>query len=473
MNSGRASKSSSLYRRMQMPGSDAPAATRALVGRRLRHGFDRESLHLESAAVTRDARGTGVDDVADTRHGQRCFRDVGGEHDPASRTTHRRPFEDLVLLGRRQPRVERQHLGAAQVELAERVGGVVDLALARQEHQHIAGSLVRELLDGVEDPLNLITIRLIRLVVDQRSVPHLDRKGPARHFDHRCGLTIGCEVLGKPLGVDRGAGDDHLQVGALRQELLEVAEDEIDVEAALVRLVDDQRVVAAQHPIALDLGEQNAVGHHLHERGLADLVGEAHGVADVVAELRSDLLGDPLGDRAGGHPARLRVADHPVDATSGLEAQLRQLGALPRPGLAGDDHHLVLADRGEDLVAPLGDRQRVRVRRADRGSPAPQRRVDARSSCLSWPARPTSLAARPPLPPRDSRHPPTHPPMSQTAAYGHLAHRNRTAIPTDEPNRRIRSPRSSQPDQTPTDEPNRRIRSPRSSLGWGRLVGEA
>ena len=51
--------------------------------------------------------------------------------------------------------------------------------------------------------------------------------------------------------------------GRLREQLLEVAEDEVDVQAALVCLVDDQRVVAAQHPVALDLGEQDAVGHHL------------------------------------------------------------------------------------------------------------------------------------------------------------------------------------------------------------------
>ena len=38
-----------------------------------------------------------------------------------------------------------------------------------------------------------------------------------------------------------------LRSGRRGQQLLEVAEDEVDVEAALVRLVDDQRVVLAQH----------------------------------------------------------------------------------------------------------------------------------------------------------------------------------------------------------------------------------
>ena len=169
-------------------------------------------------------------------------------------------------------------------------------------------------------------------------------------------------MVGEAVGVDGRTGDDHLQIGALREELFEVTEDEVDVEAALVGLVDDQRVVAAQHPVALDLGQQDPVGHHLDERPVAHLVGEAHRVAHVVAELRSEFVGDALGDRAGGDAPRLGVADHPVDSLPGFEAQLRELRALARPGLAGDDHHLVLADRSEDLVSALGDRQRVGVR---------------------------------------------------------------------------------------------------------------
>ena len=129
-------------------------------------------------------------------------------------------------------------------------------------------------------------------------------------------------------------------------------------------LVDDQRVVAPQHPVALDLGQQDAVGHHLDERGVAHLVGEPHRVADTVAERRSEFVGDPLGDRAGGHPPGLGVPDHPVDATTRFETQLGELCALARPGLPGDDHDLVVADRGEQLLAPLGDRQRLGVPQA-------------------------------------------------------------------------------------------------------------
>ena len=66
----------------------------------------------------------------------------------------------------------------------------------------------------------------------------------------------------------------------------------------------------AQQPVALQLGQQDAVGHQLDQRVVADLVGEPHLVADRVAQLGAQLLGDPLGHAAGRDPARLGVPDH-------------------------------------------------------------------------------------------------------------------------------------------------------------------
>ena len=127
-------------------------------------------------------------------------------------------------------------------------------------------------------------------------------------------------------------------------------------------LVDDQGVVALEHPVALQLGEQDAVGHHLDAALLRRTVGEPHLVADGLPQLAAELLGDPLGDAAGRDPARLGVADHRSAGSGRLtaterEADLRQLRGLSRPRLAGDDHHLVVADRLRDVVATCRDRK--------------------------------------------------------------------------------------------------------------------
>ena len=71
-------------------------------------------------------------------------------------------------------------------------------------------------------------------------VAHLDRVGAAGDLDHRRVV----EVPANRRRVDGRRGDDQLEVRAPGQQPLEVAEQEVDVEAALVGLVDDQRVVA-------------------------------------------------------------------------------------------------------------------------------------------------------------------------------------------------------------------------------------
>ena len=47
-----------------------------------------------------------------------------------------------------------------------------------------------------------------------------------------------------------------------------------------MRLVDDQRVVAAQQSIVLQLAQQDAVGHQLHAAVRPGAIGEAHLIAD-------------------------------------------------------------------------------------------------------------------------------------------------------------------------------------------------
>jgi hypothetical protein len=159
------------------------------------------------------------------------------------------------------------------------------------------------------------------------------------------------KVLRKSLGIQRRRGDNDFQVAALRQQLLEVAEQEVDVEAALVRLVDQYRVVLAQERIGLRLGEQDAVGHQLDVGGRRDLVGEADLEADMAAEFRFQFLADARRRGARGDAPRLGVADQAVQAAADFEADLRQLRGLARAGLAADYHHLVLLNRRADLGA--------------------------------------------------------------------------------------------------------------------------
>jgi hypothetical protein len=168
-------------------------------------------------------------------------------------------------------------------------------------------------------------------------------------------------VVGEALGIDGGGRDDHLQVRPLRQDPPEVAEDEVDVEAALMGFVDDDGVVLAQQLVALDFREQDAVGHQLDLGVPADLAGEADLEPDFLADVHAQFLGDALRNRAGCEPARLGVADQAVFAQAKFKAHFGDLGGLTGAGLAGDDGDLVRCDGGHQVFAALGDRQLGRI----------------------------------------------------------------------------------------------------------------
>jgi hypothetical protein len=208
------------------PVGEPPAAPGPLARAGLGHRLDRQPLHLGPLAVARDPRGPRVDDVADARHGQRGLRDVGRQHHPTGVVRG----EDPVLLGRRQPAEQRHDLGSRQPQPHQRVCGVTDLALTREEHEDVVGSdlvvsgrLGPQLLDrldrcrspGRPRPAARAS-RPWRAPLRARAADsaRLDRIGPPGHLDDRRRPTrrIG-EVRGEPLRVDGRRRDDDLEVG--------------------------------------------------------------------------------------------------------------------------------------------------------------------------------------------------------------------------------------------------------------------
>ena len=106
-------------------------------------------------------------------------------------------------------------------------------------------------------------------------IAHFHRISAARNLNH--GRII--KVARKPLRIDGRRGDDDFQIAPLGQQLLHIAQQEIDVETAFMRFVDDQRVVFPQQMVAVRFGQQNAIGHHLHECVVIGVVVEANLVA--------------------------------------------------------------------------------------------------------------------------------------------------------------------------------------------------
>ena len=217
----------------------APRAAFALVGAALRDRLDRQALGARARVVTADAREAGINHIADAGNGQRGFGDVRGDDDLAAGGGR----EDALLIARTEPAEQRDDLRFAGEAAFEQVAGLADVAFARHEDQHVAAvgfvkNAFRRLHRGVHvaDVAPLFGRRV------QRLIANFHRIQPAGDFDDRRVV----EVPRKGLRVNRGRGDDQLQILAPGQQALQVAEQEINVQAALVRFVEDDRVVFRQ-----------------------------------------------------------------------------------------------------------------------------------------------------------------------------------------------------------------------------------
>ena len=276
--------------------------------------------------------------------------------------------KDLLLLGGRQPRVQWQNFGVLEVGLAQVLGGVANLPLAGQKHQHVPRrfalppfkllNLAQRRDDALINAQVILNgIALFIALGTERAIPDIYRVGAARHLDHRGVIKVRRETF----QVDGRRGDNHLEIRALGQNGLEVTQQKIDVQAALVGLIDDQRVVAVEVTVVLGFSQQNAVSHQLDQRALGGLIGKTHLITNQLAERRLQLFGNARGHAAGRQPARLGVADQAMRTAPQLQTDLGQLRGFTRAGFTGNHHYLMLGDRRLDLFALVGNRQCVGV----------------------------------------------------------------------------------------------------------------
>ena len=261
----------------------------------------------------------GVDDHPDAREGDARLRHVGGEHDLAALG----PAEGAALLVEAQPAVEWDHLERP----ADRVGAGGDLGPARQEHEHVAG-IRRGAREGLGHALGEILRARQRRAAPQ--VAHVHRVEAARALE-----VAAAEVSGNPLAVEGGA--HHRQAApALREQ----AEQEIDVEAPLVQLVEHHVVGALER---LEIAQRHARGDEADPGiGAGAHVVPDH-VAHVLAQRHALELGDPRREAAAGDPPRLHH-HHPAGQPAG------DLGRLAAPGRRREHQRRAL-HRVEHLLA--------------------------------------------------------------------------------------------------------------------------
>ncbi|SAF75014.1 Uncharacterised protein [Enterobacter kobei] len=168
-------------------------------------------------------------------------------------------------------------------------------------------------------------------------------------------------MLREALRVDGRGGDDDFQIRTTRQQFFQVTEQEVNVQAALVRFVDDDGVVLHQQAILLDFRQQDTVSHQLDHGVIADVVAESHLVTDAATRLGLQLFGNTVRHGTRRQTTRLGVANQTFHPAPQLHADFRQLSGFPRTGFPCDNYHLVVAHGFQDVLFFLTDRQVFRV----------------------------------------------------------------------------------------------------------------
>ena len=124
----------------------------------------------------------------------------------------------LLVLGRK-PRIQRQDLRLPLGRIsgdslrAKCLGRLVDVPFGGHENEHVATVNPGQFAGRIED--SLLNVHVARLLVRFHGpVADFDRVGTAGDFKNGGRAVLGSEMLREAACVDRGRGDDHLQVGA-------------------------------------------------------------------------------------------------------------------------------------------------------------------------------------------------------------------------------------------------------------------
>ena len=244
-----------------------------LVGAALGDSLDGQALGARAWIVTADASEAGVHHVTYAWNGDGGFGDVCGDDDAA--LTAR--LEDALLLGGGHAAKQCEHFEARTETAIKKIARLADVALRGHEDEHVAVVGFDEGVfhggDGTVDEPKIV------FAAFKRRVANIHGKHASGDFDD----GRATERSGEGLGVDGGGGDEQLEVGPLFEEAYEVAEEEVNVQGAFVRFIENEHGIVPQHGIALDLSQQNAVRHELDAGVAAGVVAEAHLAADFPA----------------------------------------------------------------------------------------------------------------------------------------------------------------------------------------------
>ncbi|CQE77747.1 Uncharacterised protein [Salmonella enterica subsp. enterica serovar Typhimurium str. DT104] len=91
------------------------------------------------------------------------------------------------------------------------------------------------------------------------------------------------------------------------------------------------------------------------------MIAETNFIADAAARLRLQLFGNAVSDGARRQTTRLSMSNKSFNSASQFHTNFRQLGGFTGTGFPCHDHHLMIADRFQNVLFLLANRQILRI----------------------------------------------------------------------------------------------------------------
>ena len=292
-------------------------------------------------------------------------------HHLAPTRRRRRNRQILRLQGKRGVERRDQHRRIADT-LGQPLRRPLDLRLSREEDEDAAVRLGERALDR---PDGLVLDAAARLAA---KVAGVDRPGAAVALDD--GRVVQQARDPRPV---QGRGHDR-EAKLRTQDGLAVAgegEAEVGIQAALVKLVEQDAGDAVERRIVQDHAGEDAFGDHLDAGPGRDAALQAHAEADGLADRLPEGLGHAGRGRARGQPARLEQDELAARGPRFVKQRQRRDGRLARSRRRHDHGRRPRRERGPDRRQRLLDRQHG-PRFAARASPA--RDLNSERASLIW-----------------------------------------------------------------------------------------
>ncbi len=230
----------------------------------------------------------------------------------------------------------------------QRLGGALDLALARQEGEDATGLVGERIADGlghgIFDPF----------VGAAWPVANIDGERAPLAFQHRGFVQESCNAR----AIERCRHHQQFQVRSKGCLYIErQCKAEIRIEAALVELVEEHGCNLFKIGVVEDHPRKDALGDDEDARFRRDFILKPHTVTDRCADILTEEACHAAGGGAGGKAARFEQDDRAVVPPWSVEKMQRNEGGLARTRRRDQHGGIAFVQRIIERRQDLGDRK--------------------------------------------------------------------------------------------------------------------